>query len=92
MQLLALKFGEAATVKAWAPSPAGAVVVNVQFDLAVDDVWRGSVAAPVTSTHLVSLAVTTVSVSAAPCLAYSVPPTDTVPAPPVKTALVTLEA
>ena len=55
MQPFALKFGEAATVNAWAPSPAGAVVVNVQFDFAVEDVWRGSVAAPVTSTHLVSL-------------------------------------
>ena len=69
MQLLALKFGDAATVKAWAPSPAGAVVVNVQLLFAVEDVWRGSVAAPVTSTHLVSELVTTVSVRAAPCLA-----------------------
>jgi hypothetical protein len=72
--------------------PAGAVVVNVQFDFAVDDVWRGRVAAPVTSTHLVSLLVTTVSVSVAPCLAYTVPPTLTVPAPPLNTALVTLAA
>jgi hypothetical protein len=67
------------------------VVVNVQFDFAVLDVCRGSVAAPVTSTHFVSLDVTTVSVSAAPCLAYTVPPTDTVPAPPEKTALETLD-
>src|SRR3954452_3676433 len=75
VQLLALKFGEAATVNACTPLPAGAVLVNVQFDLAVDEVCRGRVAAPVTSTHLVSLLVTTVSVSAAPCFAYSVPPT-----------------
>ena len=69
VQLLALKFGDAATVNAWAPSPAGAVVVNVQFDFAVADVWRGSVAAPVTATHWVSLDVTTVRVGAPPCLA-----------------------
>jgi hypothetical protein len=67
-------------------------VVKIQFDLAADDVCRGSDAAPVTSTHLVSLDVTSVRVTAAPCLAYSAPPTDTVPAPPLKTAEVTLEA
>ena len=68
MQLLALKFGDAAAVTALTPSPAGAVVVNVQLVLAVEDVWRAR-EAPVTSTHLVSLDVVTVSVSAAPCLA-----------------------
>jgi hypothetical protein len=36
--LLPLKFGEAATVKPCAPSPDGAVVVNDQFVLAVDEV------------------------------------------------------
>jgi hypothetical protein len=72
--------------------PAGAVVVNVQLDFAGDDVCRGSVAAPVTVTHCVSLLVTTVSVSAAPCLPYTVPPTETVPAPPLNTAEVTLAA
>ena len=90
--LFLLKSGEASTVNACAPSPAGAVVLKVQFDLAVLDVCRGNVAAPVTSTHLVSLLVTTVKVTAAPCLAYMVPLKVAVPAPPLNTALVTLEA
>ena len=38
VQLLALKFGEAAAVNACAPLPAGAVVVNVQLVFAVADV------------------------------------------------------
>ena len=55
--------------------------------------WPLALAAAVTLA-LVSLAsdVTTVSVSAPPCLAYTVPPTFTVPAPPLKTALLTLAA
>jgi hypothetical protein len=70
--------------------PAGAVVVKIQFDLPLGDVWRGKVAAPLTSTHLASPVATTVSVTAAPCFAYSVPPLLTVPAPPLNTALLTL--
>jgi hypothetical protein len=41
---------------------------------------------------LVSLDVTTVSVSEAPCLAYRVPPNKIEPAPPEKTALETVDA
>jgi hypothetical protein len=67
------------------------VVVNVQFDFAVADV-ACAVNAPATSTHWVSLLVMTVSVRAPPCFAYSVPPDEVVPAPPVKVALVTLDA
>jgi hypothetical protein len=92
LQLFLLKSGEAATVNALAPLPAGAVVVKVQFDLAVLEVCGGNVAAPVTATHLVSPLVTTVRVKLAPCLAYTVPPTVAVPAPPLNTALVTLAA
>jgi hypothetical protein len=92
VQLLALKPGDAETVYACAPLPAGAVSVNVQFDFAVLDVWRGIDVAPVTSTHFVSLLVTTVSVTAAPCFAYSVPPTLTVFAPPENTAEETVDA
>jgi hypothetical protein len=40
----------------------------------------------------VSLDVVTLSVSAPPCFAYSVPPTLTVPAPPLKDTDETLEA
>src|SRR4051812_32462130 len=92
VQLLLLKFGEAATVNACAPLPAGAVVLKVQVDLAVLEVCRGNVTAPVTSTHLVSLLVTTVRVRAAPCLAYRLPLTVAVPVPPLNTALLTLDA
>jgi hypothetical protein len=63
-----LKFGEAAAVTVWTPSPVPAVKLNVQVDFAVLDVWR-AVCAPVTSTHLVSLDVITVSVRAPPFLA-----------------------
>ncbi|RXZ68195.1 hypothetical protein [Agromyces albus] len=86
-----LKFGEADTVTAWAPLPAPAVVVKLQFVLAVPD-WSCAVIAPATSTHFVSVLVMTVSVNAPPCFAYSVPPDETVPVPPVKVALVTLDA
>lgn len=89
--LLLLNFTEAVAVTACAPSPEPAVVVNVQEDFAVLDCWW-PVKAPATSTHWVSLLVVTVSVSAPPCLANTEPPTLTVPAPPEKTALVTLEA
>lgn len=89
---LSLKSGEALTVNACAPSPAGAVVANVQFDLAEDDVCVGRVVAPLTVTHFVSLLVTTVRFSAAPRLAYSVPPTLTVPVVPLNTALVAVDA
>jgi hypothetical protein len=68
VQLLALKFGEAAAVTAWDPLPAPAVKLNVQVDLAVLDVCR-AVWAPVISTHFVSLDVFTVSVSAPFCFA-----------------------
>ena len=67
--LLPLKLGDADTVKPRVPSPAGAVVVNVQLVRGVDEVWTGSGVAPVTSTHLVSELVCTVSVSAPPVLA-----------------------
>ncbi|MBT2498202.1 hypothetical protein J7E25_03765 [Agromyces sp. ISL-38] len=85
-----LTLGEADTVTAWAPSPAPAVVVKVQLVLVATD-WSCAVNAPATSTHLVSLLVTTVRVSAPPCFAYVVPPDETVPVPPVKVALVTLD-
>jgi hypothetical protein len=69
VQLLALKFGDAAMVTAWAPFPAGAVKVNVQELLAVEDVWGAGSNAPLTSTHFVSDDVVTVSVRAPPCFA-----------------------
>jgi hypothetical protein len=68
VQLLALKFGEAAAVTVCTPSPAPAVKVNVHDDLAVLDVCRLA-CAPVTSTHFVSDEVVTVSVSAPPLFA-----------------------
>ena len=83
--------GEAATVTACTPSPEGAVRAKFQvlFGVVVNCF---AVNAPVTWTHCVSELVTTVSVSPAPCLAYSVPPTLTVPAFPLKTAEDTDEA
>jgi hypothetical protein len=67
------------------------VVVNVQVGFPDGEVcW--SIKAPPTSTQVVSELVTTVRVSAPPCLAYSVPPDEAVPAPPVNVAVVTLEA
>ena len=47
--------------------------------------------APDTSTHCVSLEVLTVNVNAPPLLAKRVPPTVTVPVPPVNAALDTVE-
>jgi hypothetical protein len=91
VQLLALKFGEALAVTVFTPSPVPATRENVHDDLAVVDVWR-VVKAPVSSTHLVSDDVVTVSVSAPPFLAYSVPATRTVPAPPSSDADVTDDA
>jgi hypothetical protein len=85
VQLFALKFGDALAVAVRIPSPTPAVKVKVQLVLAVSDVCR-PVWAPDISTHLVSLLVVTVSVSACPLRAYSIPPTTAVPVPPVKAA------
>ena len=62
---------------------AGAVVVNVHVVLVTlaATVCR-AVNAPLTATHFVVVSVTTVNVSAAPDLAYTVPFTVAVPAPP----------
>jgi hypothetical protein len=65
--------------------------VNTQDVFADSDAWR-AVCAPVISTHFASAAVTTVSVSAPPCLAKTVPLCVTVPVPPENVALVTLDA
>jgi hypothetical protein len=86
-----LKPFEAVAVTTRAPSPRPAVVVKLQLDFAVADV-RCPVKAPATSTHSVSELVVNVNVNAPPLFAYRVPPTDTVPAAPVKTALATDEA
>jgi len=64
----ALKFGDAAAVTVLTPSPVPAVKLNVHVDFAVEDCWC-AVCAPVMSTHLVSLEVLTVSVSAPPFFA-----------------------
>ncbi|GAB2766216.1 hypothetical protein GCM10027039_29000 [Terrabacter koreensis] len=75
-------------MKAWTPSPAGAVVEKIQVVLGVVEVCRPSATAPVTATHFVSVPVTTVSVRAPPCFAKRPSPVDTVPAPPLNEALV----
>jgi len=86
-----LTFGEAATVTACKPFPEGVDVTKVQLLFgAVVDCF--AVMAPVTSTHCVSELVTTESVSAAPCFAYNVPLTTTVPAVPLKVADITEDA
>jgi hypothetical protein len=90
VHLPCLFMSEAAAVTAFTPSPAVAVVVKVHVDFGVVDSWW-AVKAPATSTQCVSDEVVTVSVSAWPCLAYTVPPAETVPAPE-KTALLTLAA
>jgi len=82
--------GEAEAVTVCIPSPDPAVKLNVHDDFAVEDVWW-SVWAPVMSTHFVSLDVVTVSVSAPPLFAKSMPPTLTVPTPPVNAADDTVE-
>src|SRR6266545_2548876 len=89
VQLLALKFGEAAAVTVLTPSPVPAVNGNDHDDFGVAEVWRG---APVTSTHFVSADVVTVRVRAAPFLAYRVPPRLTVPASPLNDAAVIEDA
>jgi hypothetical protein len=87
-----LKPGFAVAVTVCRPLPAPAVKLNVHVDFAVaEELCPRS--APVTSTHLVSLDVISVRISAPPFLAYKTPPDDTAPAPPLlKVAPVTLEA
>lgn len=87
-----LKLDEAATVKACAPFPAGAVVVKVHLVLAVLEVRVPLKDEGRPLMHLVLSAVSTVSVSAASALAYKVPPTLSVPVPPLKTAPLMLAA
>src|SRR6266511_427548 len=91
VQLLALKFGEAAAVTVRMPSPVPAVNGNDHDDFGVVDVWRAE-CAPVTWTHLVSADVVTVRVRAPPFLAYSAPATLAVPVPPLNDAAVTEDA
>lgn len=86
-----LTLGDGAAVTARAPSPAPAVVVKVQEVFAVADDWV-AIMDPLTSTHLVSLEVVTVSVRPAPLFAYRTPDTKTVPDPPENTAPLTLDA
>jgi hypothetical protein len=89
LQLLALKFGDAATITTLAPSTAVAVVVKVHDVFAVAEVC---LPIPVTVTHFVSFDVVTFSVRLAPVFAKRLPPTDTVPDPPEKVAELMLRA
>jgi hypothetical protein len=68
VQAPALKFGDAAALTVWTPSPEPAVNENDHDDFAVSEVCR-ALWAPVIWTHFVSLDVNTLSVSAPPFFA-----------------------
>jgi hypothetical protein len=83
----------ALTVVPYAPSaPLTAVTANFHVLLVPVELVGAvleAVCVPVNATQFVAVSVTTVRVSAAPLLAYSVPPTLAVPVPPLKLALTT---